>query len=146
MPILYKVINRKDPRAPEGPGKYYASKMGLGMVTTKLLAKEIAERAGQSEGTVLGLLQDLQREVLTWLQQGYSVRLGNIGILYVKFNGLGADSAEKYDPAYIMKVMVRVHPSTDLKSTVSMDNDKLDLQRYTPTKAASDEDDDDGSI
>ena len=142
MPILYKVINRKDPRAPEGPGKYYASKMGLGMVTMKLLAKEIAERAGQSEGTVLGLLQDLQREVLTWLQQGYSVRLGNIGILYVKFNGLGADSAEKYDPVYITKVMV--HPSTDLKSTVSMDNDKLDLQRYTPTKAASDEDD--GSI
>lgn len=142
MPILYKVIKRKNPRNPEVPARFYGSKIGLGMVTTKLLAKEIAERAGQSEGTVLGLLQDLQREVLTWLQQGYSVRLGNIGILYVKFNGLGADTAEKYDPGYITKVMVRFYPSKDLKSTVSMDNDKLDLQRYTPTEAASDEDED----
>ena len=79
MPILYKVINRKDPRAPEGPGKYYASKMGLGMVTTKLLAKEIAERAGQSEGTVLGLLQDLETKF----------RLFQIGLLIWFLNLFG---------------------------------------------------------
>ncbi len=118
--ILYKVIERKDPRNMEAPGKWYAVKFGTGSVGVPRLAAEVAEHAGQSEGTVTGLLRDLLTEMQKWLLLGHSVRLGEIGVFSLTLNGSGSDTREDYDPSNVTRVRVRFTPSADLKSSTSL--------------------------
>ena len=143
MPCVYKIIQRRNPRDIEGPKKFYGSKVSLGCVTTKTLAKEIGERAGQSEGAVLGMLRDLQNEVVDLLLQGYSVRLGNIGILYTTLKSDGADTAKGWDLSYLQSVRLRLRPSVELNNSTALDSGNLDFKLYTPI---SQEEEEEGEI
>lgn len=125
MPYFFRIAERKDPRNPEGQGKYYGIKRSAGRINLNFIAKEIAERAGQSEGTVIGLLEDLHNEMVRLLQLGYKVRFANLGVFSLQIHGTGSATKEDYDPSFMQKIMVRWRPSTDLKSSMSLLNDEV---------------------
>lgn len=59
-------------------------------------------------------------------------------------NGLGSDTAEKYDPAYITKLRVCFTPNTKLKKAMSLDNKAFTLERvdFLPEEEDSEEEGD----
>lgn len=129
MPLIYRVVGRQKPGT-EGPEnkKYYLSRNSTGLIKTETIAHEIAISAGQSEGTVLGLLQDLHNEILSHLKNGYSVRLGNIGILHATITSSGRETEKEVDAACVKQVNVRFIPSVGLKNSVDLTNEYLDFK------------------
>lgn len=134
MPILYRTVSRQKPGTQDPENlKWYPIRNSTGLITTEALAKEIAESAGQSEGTVLGLLQDLHNEVINQLKNGYSVRLGNIGILRPTIMSMGMATEEEVDAKCVKKINVRFLPSIGLKGTIDLTNGYLDFKRIGAT-------------
>ena len=128
----YKVIERKDPRNPEAPGKYYGFIVNL----SKIGIEEIATR-------ISGTCTVTRHDCLA-LQEGKRVHLGDIGSFRTVANGLGSDTAEKYDPAYITKLRVCFTPNTKLKKAMSLDNKAFTLERvdFLPEEEDSEEEGD----
>ena len=69
---------------------------------------------------------------------------GDIGSFRTVANGLGSDTAEKYDPAYITKLRVCFTPNTKLKKAMSLDNKAFTLERvdFLPEEEDSEEEGD----
>lgn len=133
MAQLYHLVKRNDPATPSdnSTGLYYASRLSMGQVSTETLAKELAEEAGQSQGSVLGLLEDLNNEIVEQLLMGYKVRLGNIGLLGLRFFGTGSATEEEYSTDNINNVRIKFVPSTALKSKIAMDSGNVTLVEYS---------------
>lgn len=129
MPLIYRVIARQKPGTEDPENKkYYLSRNSTGLIKTETIAHEIAISAGQSEGTILGLLQDLHNEILSHLKNGYSVRLGNIGILHPTITSWGEETEEEVDASSVSKINVRFIPSIGLKKSVELTNSYLDFK------------------
>lgn len=113
MAIFYKVIERKDPRNPDGPGKFYASNVSFGVIETEKLAENIAARSGHSVGQLTGLFQDYFRRIENYVVAGKTVSMAPLGTIIPAFNGLGSNTEEEYEPEYItkMKLNFRMSPS-----------------------------------
>lgn len=79
----------------------------------------------------MAVLSALQEQIIYALQEGKRVHLGDIGSFRTVANGLGSDTAEKYDPAYITKLRVCFTPNTKLKKAMSLDNKAFTLERWT---------------
>lgn len=117
MAIFYKVIERKDPRNLDGPGKFYASNVSFGVIETEKLAENIAARSGHSVGQLVGLFQDYFRRIENYVVAGKTVSMAPLGTIIPAFNGLGSDTEKNYDPEFItkMKLNFRMSPSFRLK-------------------------------
>lgn len=81
MAIFYKVIERKDPRNPDGPGKFYASNVSFGVIETEKLAENIAARSGHSVGQLTGLFQDYFRRIENYVVAGKTVSMAPLGTI-----------------------------------------------------------------
>lgn len=129
MSIIYKLHSKKNPMD-SSDVKYFARRVSTGTVDTETLAQEIAVRAGQSEGTVLGLLEDLNEEILSQLMQSYKVRLGNVGVVSLRFKGAGVDSEDDYRSTNIDRVKLNLKASSTLKNAVSVDDEDVSFVKY----------------
>lgn len=118
--MYYKVVNRKDPRNPEGAGKFYAQAISLGIIESETIAKTVAARSGHSFGQVLGLFQDYFRRVEQYVLQGNTVAIDPIGTLIPVFNGVGATTPEEFDTSCIQKVRCYLRQSKKLKRNFSL--------------------------
>ncbi len=115
----HKVIERKDPRNPEHRAKYgfivNLSKIGIEEIATR-----ISGTCTKSRGTtVWPYCRPCKEQIIYALQEGKRVHLGDIGSFRTVANGLGSDTAEKYDPAYITKLRVCFTPTPSSKSHVA---------------------------
>ena len=115
----YKVIERKDPRTPEAPGKYYGFIVNLSKIGIEEIATRISGTCTVTRHDCLAVLSALQEQIIYALQEGKRVHLGDIGSFRTVANGLGSDTAEKYDPAYITKLRVCFTPNTKLKKAMT---------------------------
>ena len=141
----YKVIERKDPRNPEAPGKYYGFIVNLSKIGIEEIATRISGTCTVTRHDCLAVLSALQEQIIYALQEGKRVHLGDIGSFRTVANGLGSDTAEKYDPAYITKLRVCFTPNTKHKKAMSLDNKAFTLERvdFLPEEEDSEEEGDD---
>lgn len=94
----YKVIERKDPRNPEAPGKYYGFIVNLSKIGIEEIATRISGTCTVTRHDCLAVLSALQEQIIYALQEGKRVHLGDIGSFRTVANGLGSDTAEKIRP------------------------------------------------
>ncbi len=127
MAIRYKIVEKKNPLKREEPGKFYAEKVSLGVISTEQIANEIADRAGQSVGTVKGLLIDIQKEVANKLKNGFSVKLGEIGTIRTSIKGYGSTTEAEYNINLVRSIPVRLVPSPHMKNQLKLD--KLNFEK-----------------
>lgn len=66
------------------PQAYYPKIVSKGTVPFEKLAHQIAESSTFKEGTVLGVMEELEHWMSYYLSQGYRVELGRIGVASVK--------------------------------------------------------------
>ena len=89
----YKVIERKDPRNPEAPGKYYGFIVNLSKIGIEEIATRISGTCTVTRHDCLAVLSALQEQIIYALQEGKRVHLGDIGSFRTVANGLGSDTA-----------------------------------------------------
>ena len=63
----------------EGTAHPVSTNCSIGTKSLKDLAKDIARRSTVHEGTVVGLLCDLESIIANYLADGYNVKLGELG-------------------------------------------------------------------
>ena len=62
----------------------YADIVYSGTITAERLIRTVAQRTGFKEGTIEGILSELQNETLEYLGEGYRVELGEFGFFSAK--------------------------------------------------------------
>lgn len=140
--MMYKVIERKDPRTPDAPGKWYAQIVNMSRIDVDELATRIADSCTVTRPDVLAVLAALQEQFIYALQEGKRIHLGDIGSFRAVANGLGAETKEQYDTSLISAIRVRFTPNAALKDALDLTNRKYPLERVD--FAAPDDDEDDG--
>lgn len=118
--MIYKVIERKDPRNPEGQGKYYGLIVNMSKITLDELATRISATCTVTRHDCLAVLSALQEQIIYALKEGKRVHLGDIGCFRVVANGTGSATPETYDTSFLQKLHVRFTPNTKLKSALSL--------------------------
>jgi predicted histone-like DNA-binding protein len=116
--MKYKLIEKKNPQAPQTPGKYYANAVNAGRFTIKNIAKEIAGRSSLTVGDTENVLENLLEELPTFLKLGLSVQLGDFGTMRLSLSSEGADTPEAFKRDMIKNAKVIFTPGVDLKNAL----------------------------
>ncbi len=130
MAVYYKVVEKKDPRNPQGAGKYYAQAVNFGIVDTDMIAENVARRTGHSPGQVKGLFRDYTARMREYLANGKTVRLDPVGMIHVTLRGSGSDTAEEYDPSNVTRVRLNFRPSASLKYYLRLGGGGVELRKF----------------
>jgi predicted histone-like DNA-binding protein len=116
MPILWKAIQRRNPRDPNAAAKYYAQDVTRSVVDTEALAHQIAARSGMSEGDMLNVLRTLSDVIQEELGDGNSVRLERIGVLSSSLTSEGGAATPEELRRVPKDVGVNFRPATELRT------------------------------
>lgn len=103
--MKFKALSRKNPV--DKSISYYPQGIKQGIISTKLIADEIAGRCSLTRGDVLNVFSNLQEVLPKYLNEGYNVKLDDIGTFRVTLRSTGAESAEKCTAKNIKSPVVR---------------------------------------
>lgn len=140
--MMYKVIERKDPRNPKAQGKYYGTIINMAKIDIEELATRISATCTVTRHDCLAVLSALQEQIIYALKEGKRVHLGDIGSFRTVANGMGSATPEEYDPALITKLLVRFTPNTALKSALDLNNRDFPLERVDLVEDGEESDED----
>lgn len=139
MAIYYNVHARKVPVGIDESAqedKYYAVQKTLGTIKIAGIAEALAIRSGHSEGSVMGICQDLIEAIAHFVSTGSNVNLGGLGYMQARlYNKAGAVTEDTYSISGLKeKFTVQLRPSYKLESKLS----KAELRSMKATIALGD--------
>jgi predicted histone-like DNA-binding protein len=102
----------------EKTAKYYAVPVRSGEISTRQLAKDLTKISSLSEGDVHSALIGLSGLVEKYLQEGYSVRLDNLGLFSISATSDGFDTPEECTPHRVKANKICFRAENDLKSNL----------------------------
>ena len=137
--MIYKVIERKNPRDMEGPTKFYGYVVSLSAIGIDDLATRISSNCTVTRHDCLAVLSALQEQIIYALQEGKRVHLGDIGSFRIVANGTGSETPEGYDTSFLTRLRVCFTPNKKLKEAVALDNKDFSLERVDFAEPADDE-------
>ena len=108
---------------------FYAQVADVKPVTLDKIVDLIEKRSTVSSADVKAVLDALQYEIKNALEDGKSVRLGDLGSFRPTIASRSAGSAEEFLPSNIKAVRVQFTPSSKLKSDLAID--RVSIQRVT---------------
>ena len=120
MAIKYSLLPRSSsPRNDKAPRLIYAAAQSTETVSIQQIAHHLASHNSVfSEGTILGLLTDLQKCVLEQLMRGARVNMEGLGSFYTTLQGRGAASSEEFTTDLIDRINIRWRPSPEMEKTI----------------------------
>ena len=127
--MYYKVIERKNPQRRDEAPKHYGTVASMGSVSIEDIAGRISASCTVTRHDCLAVLSALQEQIIYCLQEGKSVRLGDLGSFRVIMNSLGSDKEEDFNTSYIKRLKVHFTPNTTLRSAISLKNAGISLLR-----------------
>jgi len=119
MTINYKIIPRKDPRDQEAPPKFYGSVNAKGRRNMRYIAKQIAARSSLNEMDVMSVIEGFLQIIPDTLTDGYSVDLGDFGIMSLTGKSKAAETEEDFNVTYIEGVKVNFRPGRIFKNVLN---------------------------
>ena len=123
--IKYKVVERENPVT--RVKTYFAQVAPVEPVTLEQVVKRIEKSSTVSSADIKAVLDALQFEVIQSLQDGKSVRLGDLGSFRPTISSRSAESAETFLPSNIKRVRVQFSPSGTMLEEMSLD--RLSIHR-----------------
>lgn len=123
--IKYKVVERENPVT--RVKTYFAQVAPVEPVTLEQVVKRIEKSSTVSSADIKAVLDALQFEVIQCLQDGKSVRLGDLGSFRPTISSRSAESAETFLPSNIKRVRVQFSPSGTMLEEMSLD--RLSIHR-----------------
>lgn len=119
MSVFYKVVRKKNPTKPLEDGKFYAQAMVTGDVSIDKLCERISRVSTASRGDVAVVISSMADEVIDMLEQGNSVKLGDLGSMRISLSSTGEEESDKVSAYNIRKGRIIFTPSVLLKSRLS---------------------------
>lgn len=92
--IYYNVIKRKSPK--DATVKFYAQSRISSYLTLDQIAENISRECTVTVHDIKAVLSSLQEQVILALQDGKSVRFGDLGSFHVTLKSGGAESKEEF--------------------------------------------------
>ncbi len=117
--MKYKLVERRNPQAPEKPGKLYASPINDGKVSQKEIAAEIVGLSSLSRGDVNNVIDNLLDTVPKYLLMGKSVSLGELGTFRLSFSSEGVATEKEFNTNLISGVRILFTPSPALRKSIT---------------------------
>ena len=133
--MLYKVIERKDPRTPDRQGRYYGVICNMARMGEKEFCQRIANMCTVKYPDVLGVVQALQDEIVSILQCGGIVEMDDFGNFRGTLNGLGSTTEETYTPSLVSAYRIRFAAKKEIK--IDMADRDFPLERIGFSTPAS---------
>lgn len=78
-------------------GKYFAKSVSQGEITLDEIGKEICKNSSFSEGTVIGVVTELQDTLKEKLREGQTVVLPGIGRFSLRVESIGVDDPKDFN-------------------------------------------------
>lgn len=113
--INYKIVQRKNPKNFESPGKFYSQNIVSSRTPDTDVISKIASRSGHSVGQIQGIFADLETVVSELLADGQSIQLGRLGSLVVTFSASGMGTEEECNATLVSSVNVSLRPRRSTK-------------------------------
>ena len=108
-------------------------------LTLDKIAELIEKRSTVSSADIKAVLDALQFEILNALEEGFSVRLGDVGSFRATLTSRSADSAEAFLPSNIKGIRVRFTPSAKLNEELTPDKVSVVRMAEAPDAGADEE-------
>lgn len=118
--INYNIIERKSPK--DGSVKYYAQASNSDYLTLTDIAENISRECTVTVHDVKAVLSALEEQIILALQNGSSVRLGDLGSFHVTLKSKGVSSKDEFSTSDIERVMVRFIKSVNMKDSFLVSN------------------------
>ena len=96
MAVHIKLI-RNNIKSSSSYGKYFAKAVSQGDVEIKDICEEISRNSSFSEGTVVGVVTELQDLLKEKLRDGYTVVLPGIGRFSLRVESIGVDDPKAFN-------------------------------------------------
>ena len=121
--IKFTIQAKKNPQK-KTETKYYAQMTPTTPISLAEIVKLIEKRSTVSSSDVKAVLDALQFEIIQALQNGNSVRLGDLGSFHITISSNGAatrEDAQKAGARLIKKVMVQFVKSAEMARAFALD-------------------------
>ena len=135
--IKYKVVERENPVTRQKT--YFAQVAPVDPVTLEQVVKRIEKSSTVSSADIKAVLDALQFEVIQSLQDGKSVRLGDLGSFRPTISSRSAESAEAFLPSNIKRVRVQFSPSGTMLEEMALDRLSIHRMDEAPEEDADQE-------
>jgi predicted histone-like DNA-binding protein len=96
MAVHFKLI-KNNIKSSSSYGKYFAKAVSQGEVTLKEIAEEACRNSGFSEGSVVGVVTELQNILKEKLMDGHTVVLPGIGRFSLRVESIGVDDPKDFN-------------------------------------------------
>ena len=96
MAVYIKLI-RNNIKSSSSYGKYFAKTVSQGEVTLNDIAAEACRNSGFSEGTVVGVVTELEEILKYRLSEGQTVVLPGIGRFSLRVESIGVDDPKEFN-------------------------------------------------
>lgn len=120
MTYLYKPLARKNFKV--GKMQYYPAPMPAAMTSFEQLAAEISAKCTLTRADAIGVLKELEMQLLQTLLSGYTVRLGNLGAFRLTTRSVYVENVEDVGVDLVKKVRVRYVPSVWINKKLLLHN------------------------
>lgn len=120
MTYLYKPLARRNFKV--GEMQYYPAPMPAAVTSFEQLAAEISAKCTLTRADAMGVLKELEMQLLQTLLLGYTVRLGNLGAFRLTTRAESVDNEKYAGVDLVKKVRVRYVPSLWIKKKLLLHN------------------------
>ncbi|MGQ1946117.1 HU family DNA-binding protein [Geofilum sp. OHC36d9] len=119
MSLFYNKIQRKNPRNPEEPAKWYLSLRSTGLVKEEEVAKRIADETTLNPKEAEMSLAQLEKVLIQALLNGQTVQLGTWGSFYLTLNSEGVESEDEVSASQVKKINLRFSAGKSIKEAIA---------------------------
>ena len=116
MSVLFKTVQRVNPRDLTAQKKFYATNIANGTTDLNELAALVASQCTVSKADCYAVLLALEANIVRELQNGRIVRLGELGSYQIGISAEGVTSSEEVNAATIKKAKINFRPGNGLKA------------------------------
>lgn len=120
MTYLYKPLARKNFKI--GENMFYPAPLPAAVTDFELLAAEISAKCTLTRADAMGVLKELERQILHALLSGYTVRLGSLGAFRLTAKSVGVETKDDVSSQLVKKARVRYVPSTWINNKLLLQN------------------------
>ena len=118
MSLIFRKIERKNMKDPEGPKLWYPVLRTITVVTEKELAKLLADETTLNPKEAEMAIFQLQKVLLRVMLDAKSIQLGELGNLYLTLHTEGSETKEEVTSDKIKKVNIRFRPSASVREAL----------------------------
>ncbi len=125
--LKYSLIERTNPFT-EGVC-YYASLNPPTPITLESFAANICGNCNITTLQLYNVIYHLENEIIKALQNGNSVRLGDLGSFHITLSSTGTDTPDKFSKENLRGLKVRYVPTSKMRKEFDLNNPKVTLLR-----------------